>query len=110
MFDHRFADAVVHYGDDVHPAQRHPQFPVPAPRAAQAVQPCQLFRAHRLKGVAVVQGAAGLYLGDDQGVAVKGNDIDLTLGAPPVALHHEHAQSFQEAGGEVFAAPAQQVF
>ena len=110
MFDHRFADAVVHYGDHIHAAQRHPQFPVPAPGTAQAVQPSQLFRTHRLEGVAVVQGAAGFYLCDDQGIAVQGNDVDLALRAPPIAFHHQHAQSFKEAGGEVLAAPAQKVF
>ena len=74
------------------------------------MQPRQFGRAHSLKGMAVVEGAAGLHLGDDQGVAVEGNNVDFAFGAAPVPLHHQHAQRFKIAGGELLAAPAQQVF
>ena len=50
---------------------------------------------------------AGLDLADHQVVTVDGNDVDLAVLAPPVALDHLHPAVEQVAHGEVLAGPAQ---
>jgi hypothetical protein len=74
------------------------------------VQAGEFLRAHRFKRVAVIEGTAGLYFGNNQGVAVEGHNVDFAFGAAPVALDNKHAQGLKKTDGDVLTVPAQQVF
>ena len=58
-------------------------------------------------GMAEADAPAGLHLAEDQGVALAGDDVELTLAAAPVAVEHAQAGVGQIGGGDVLAEGAE---
>src|SRR5690349_11919581 len=52
----------------------------------------------------------GFDLCDHQGVAVERHDVDLAVGASPIAVHNPHSLGFKESYGQRFTVPAEHVF
>src|SRR5690606_24930024 len=93
--------------EDVHPHARAAGAPRGGPPPGQAPQAGGLLRGDRFEGVAEPGRPAGLHLADDVPAAVVGDDVDLAVVAPPVALDDRPAESGQVFGGRVLAAPAE---
>ena len=61
-------------------------------RRPSRADPGRLRRGHRLRRVTEGGAGAGLHLAEDQRAAVLGDDVELTLGAPPVAVERPAAR------------------
>ena len=73
------------------------------------MKPGQFLRTHCFKGMAEGHISPGLHLGDDQGVAVKGDDVYFAFSAPPIAIDNLHSLAFKKCSGHAFAFAAKNV-
>ena len=94
------------HADHVHPHVDHVAHlsgVLGQPARRQPPQPRRLAPGHRLDRVTEALPPAGLDLAHHEAVAVQGDDVHLTLGAPPVALQHLQPGVGQVARGQPLA-------
>ena len=68
------------------------------PALAEPAHPGRFAAVTASAGCAEARAAAGLHLAEDQRVAVRGDDVELALGAPPVAVERSAARRRSGAG------------
>src|SRR5581483_879979 len=90
--------------DQVDPDRRrsHAQ-PLSGPAARKSLEPVQLVGCDRLVGRAVRIAGTGLDLTRHEDVAVSQHQVQLAVGAAPVALEHGHPEAAEIALGDSLA-------
>ena len=73
-------------------------------------QPTALDVAHRVERRSVARTRPGFYLADDERVPFHGDDIDLALGAAPVAIENPETTAFEIIDRRLLAVLAENVF
>ena len=99
MRDERRAVGPDQHADDVEPQLRGVLVVRGEPPLGEGAQLPLLGPGDRLDGVSEARAPPGLHLAEDERVAVAGDDVELALPAPPVAVEHP-----QTGVGEIVAA------
>jgi hypothetical protein len=73
------------------------------PAQGEPPQPNRLRADHGFGGITEAGARAGLHLADDKRVTVGGDDVDLALGAAPVAVQHPQPRRLQVPRGHLLA-------
>ena len=80
------------------------------PQHRQPAQPTALDVAHCVERRSVARTRPGFYLADDERVPLRRHDVDLAVGASPVAIQDPKAEAFQILDRGLLALSAEDVF
>src|ERR1700733_8350850 len=106
MLNREPAGAIVQQPNDVNAYLVKPDPVAGEPAGGPPAQPCPFRPADPLERSALPRAGPGLHLADDERVPLDRDDVDLTVGAPPVAIKDPETATLKVGNSGLLAVPS----